>query len=220
MTIIRDSASAPASDSIGQSRDRDRSPDPQRAVDPAARQRFQHLMREGQLKDQANSEASARKGEEFAAERSNRPFASQQDAAVARPAGSGNSPEPLPPAEVAAIWQAQQLAGQATGSTSALPAPPVNSSAFAELLERHVRQLAISEGASAADNGQVLLRMADSTLAGTDLLLSRTAEGWLLRADVRSRDSFEAIREAGGQLSERFAERGLGTLTIEPHLSE
>src|SRR3546814_5702568 len=61
------------------------------------------------------------------------------------------------------------------------------------------------------------LRMADATLPGTDLLLSRTPEGWVLRADVRSRSSFDAIREAAPELARRFAERNLGTLSIDPH---
>ncbi len=159
-------------------------------------------MREGQLNGQGDSQAAARKGEELAGERVNRSFPSQQDTSSVRDPGK-MSAEPLPPAEVAAIWQAQNLAHQASGTTSALPAPPVNSTAFAELLERHVRQLAVSEGSAASDDGQVLLRMADTTLAGTDLLLSRTSDGWLLRADVRSRDSFDAIQQAGSQLSER-----------------
>ena len=51
----------------------------------------------------------------------------------------------------------------------------------------------------------------------TDLLLSREGDGWVLRADSRSRESFDAIREAGPQLAQRFAERNLGTLTIDPH---
>ena len=63
----------------------------------------------------------------------------------------------------------------------------------------------------------LLLRMADATLPGTDLLLSRTPEGWVLRADVRSRSSFDAIREAAPALARRFAERNLGTLSIDPH---
>jgi hypothetical protein len=79
-----------------------------------------------------------------------------------------------------------------------------------------VRQLAVGEGGADGD-GKVLLRLADSTLPGTDLLLSRTADGWLLRADVRSRYSFDAIRDAAPRLAERFADRDLGTLTIEPH---
>lgn len=218
MSIIRDSASAPSSDSIDNSRNRDAARDPQRAVAPADRQRFQQLMREGQLKGQEESRAAVRKGEELAGERVNRSFPSQHDAMSVRDPGKVSA-EPLPPAEVAAIWQAQNLANQASGTTSALPAPPVNSTAFAELLERHVRQLAVSAGSAGSDGGQVLLRMADSTLAGTDLLLSRTSDGWLLRADVRSRDSFDAIQQAGGALSERFAQRGLGALTIDPRLT-
>lgn len=218
MSIIRDSASAPSSDSTSQSRDREDVRDPRRAVDPAARQRFQQLMREGQLKDQPAPHAM--RGDKLAAERGNRSVTGLQDAPTFRDIGLGKGSEPLPPAEVAAIWQAQNLTSQAPGTSSAVPAPPVNSSAFAELLERHVRQLAVSDTTVAGEDGQVLLRMADSTLAGTDLLLSRTSDGWLLRADVRSRDSFDAINDAGSRLSDRFAERGLGSLTIEPHLNE
>jgi hypothetical protein len=86
---------------------------------------------------------------------------------------------------------------------------------FAELIERHVRQLAVSGGDDG--DGKVLLRLADSTLPGTDLLLSRTADGWLLRADVRSRYSFDAILDAAPELTRRFADRNLGTLSIDPH---
>ena len=71
--------------------------------------------------------------------------------------------------------------------------------------------------AGGAGDGHILLRMADATLPGTDLLLSRTAEGWVLRADVRSRDSYDAIRRAAPALARRFAERDLGTLSVEPH---
>src|SRR3546814_14098982 len=78
--------------------------------------------------------------------------------------------------------------------------------------------MATDRGAAAdAGDGRVLLRMADATLPGTDLLLSRTSEGWVLRADVRSRSSFDAIREAAPALARRFAERNLGTLSTDPH---
>src|SRR5690606_33399043 len=70
----------------------------------------------------------------------------------------------------ALLWQAQHaLRGDAP---AAMPAPVGASNAVLELIERHVRQLAV--GAGAADprgDGQVLLRMSDSTLPGTDLLL-------------------------------------------------
>ena len=54
----------------------------------------------------------------------------------------------------------------------------------------------------------LLLRMADATLPGTDLLLSRTPDGWVLRADVRSRSSYDAIREAAPALARRPFPRG------------
>src|SRR3546814_17946214 len=85
------------------------------------------------------------------------------------------------------------------------------------MVERHLKQMATDRGAAAdAGDGRVLLRMADATLPGTDLLLSRTSEGWVLRADVRSRRIFAAIREAAPALARRFAERNLGPLRIDP----
>jgi len=78
-----------------------------------------------------------------------------------------------------------------------------------------VRQLAVGGNDVDERDGQVLLRMADATLPGTDLMLSKTADGWMLRADVRSRDSYDAIREAAPELARRFAERNLGVLEID-----
>lgn len=122
----------------------------------------------------------------------------------------------LPPAEVAALWQAQMTLRDAAPAQTAL-APQVNPAAFAEMIERHVRQMAVTAGGTGHGEGQVLLRLADATLPGTDLLLTRTADGWLLRADVRSRGSYDAIRQAAPELAERFAARNLGTLSIDPH---
>lgn len=117
----------------------------------------------------------------------------------------------------ALLWQAQHaLRGDAP---LAAPAAVGASNAVADLIERHVRQLAVAGGtADARADGRVLLRLADATLPGTDLLLSREAGGWVLRADVRSRESFEAIRDAAPGLVKRFADRELGTLRVEPHL--
>lgn len=124
---------------------------------------------------------------------------------------------PDDPAEVLALMQAQAALRDGAPAAPAAPTPS-NPAAFAELLERHVRQLAVGGGSAAGrDDGQVLLRLADATLPGTDLMLSRTADGWLLRADVRSRESYDAIREAGPELAKRFADRDLGELRIDPH---
>lgn len=116
----------------------------------------------------------------------------------------------------ALLWQAQNaLRGDAP---QAVPAPVGASNAVMDMIERHVRQLAIGDGTrDAAGDGQVLLRMSDATLPGTDLLLTRVNDGWVLRADVRSRASYDAIREAGPELARRFAERNLGTLHVESH---
>lgn len=117
----------------------------------------------------------------------------------------------------ALLWQSQYaLRAEAP---AAMPAPVGAGNAVVELIERHVRQLAVAGGtAEARGDGQVLLRMSDATLPGTDLLLAREGDGWVLRADVRSRASYDAIREAAPELARRFAERNLGALRVEPHL--
>jgi len=135
-------------------------------------------------------------------------------------AGRQSGGDALQPAELAALYQAQLLArdGPAMATPPTMPQAQGNPQALADMLERHVRQLAVSAGGTRAEDGQVLLRLSDATLPGTDLLLSRTETGWRLRADVRSRGSFDAIRQAAPKLAERFAARDLGTLEIEPHL--
>ena len=121
------------------------------------------------------------------------------------------------PAEVMAMMQAQSALRDGAHMAQSAPATAAaNPAAFAELVERHVRQLAVGGNTASDRDGQVLLRLADSTLPGTDLMLSKTADGWLLRADVRSRGSYDAIREAAPELAKRFAERNLGTLEIDP----
>jgi len=118
----------------------------------------------------------------------------------------------------ALLWQAQHALRGAEAMPAATPAASGASTAVAELIERHVRRFAAGGSATGADgDGRVLLRMSDDTLPGTDLLLSREGSGWVLRADVRSRDSYDAIREAAPGLAKRFAERNLGELRVEPH---
>ncbi len=131
--------------------------------------------------------------------------------------GTGTG-EAMKPAELAALMQAQVLTQHApTAMPTAAPQAHANPQALADMLERHVRQLAVGGDGSRAENGQVLLRLNDATLPGTDLLLSRTETGWLLRADVRSRGSFDAIQQAAPQLAERFAARNLGELQVDAH---
>jgi len=118
--------------------------------------------------------------------------------------------------ESAAMLQAQ-MAMRDGASVAAPAAAASNAGQLFDMMEKHVRQMAVHDARDPGGDGQVLLRMSDATLPGTDLLLSKSADGWVLRADSRSRESFDAIREAGPQLAKRFAEQNLGTLTIEPH---
>ena len=130
----------------------------------------------------------------------------------------GMSANAIDGADLLAMMQAQSALREGAATLPAAAAPPMASGkALAEMLERHVRQLAVDAAHAGDGDGQVLLRMSDATLPGTDLLLSRTSDGWRLRADVRSRDSYDAIREAAPALARRFAEQNLGTLEVDPH---
>lgn len=185
--------------------------------------RFQEAMRSRQEAGAESAGARAGGAGQAHAGEQHAQAQSGQHAAAAEAVQSGQSPvddldamRMKDPAEVLAMMQAQSalrdgahIAQQAPATAAANPA------AFAELVERHVRQLAVGGNAVDDRDGQVLLRMADSTLPGTDLMLSKTADGWLLRADVRSRGSYDAIREAAPELARRFAERNLGTLEID-----
>ena len=174
-----------------------------------ARQPQQAARREGQQAPTRQQDEAAIAGHRQASER-------YDDGSTLRhrdDAGGMQTQQTLDPA---ALYQAQMA--MRDGLPQATAPTPLNPNAFADMVERHLKQMASDRGAAAdAGDGRVLLRMADATLPGTDLLLSRTPEGWMLRADVRSRSSFDAIREAAPELARRFAERNLGTLSIDPH---
>ncbi|MBN7137951.1 hypothetical protein A7A76_02455 [Lysobacter enzymogenes] len=134
--------------------------------------------------------------------------------------GFDRGPADQPSSEQSGLWLAQQAMRSEQAAPMQPPPPTSNAAAFADLIERHVRQFAVSSGGAHGEDGQVLLRLSDQTLPGTDLLLSKTAEGWQLRADSRSRSSYDAIREAGPELMRRFAARNLGALSIDPHFHD
>jgi len=199
----------------------EREPAPREAVD-----RFRQVMQARQEAREEFSGARSRGAGDLTGHQREQAQAAARQAATADAVEAGRQPAGDPdqglqmksdPAEVLAMMQAQSALREGAALAPLAP-PPANPAAFAELLERHVRQLAVGGGTAAdRDDGQVLLRLADATLPGTDLMLSRTADGWLLRADVRSRASYDAIREAAPDLARRFAERDLGELRVEPH---
>ncbi|NLG58817.1 MAG: hypothetical protein GX538_01470 [Gammaproteobacteria bacterium] len=210
-----DQARKPGSDSSRAQRE----PPPREAVD-----RFRQAM---QSRHEAREEfaggraagAGVLSGEERAQAQAEVNRAATDDAVQAgrQPGDDLETMRARDPAEVLAMMQAQSALRDGAHMAQQAPATAAaNPAAFAELVERHVRQLAVGGNAVDDRDGQVLLRMSDATLPGTDLMLSRTADGWLLRADVRSRDSYDAIREAAPELAKRFSERNLGTLEIDP----
>lgn len=117
--------------------------------------------------------------------------------------------------EMAGLLQAQHMVHHAmTNPTAAGQAAAFNPQAFSEMIEKHVKQLAVSQ--DNARDGQVLLRMDDRTLPATNLLLSRNAQGgWTLKADTTSRESYNAISRAIPSLSRRFAQAGLGQIEVD-----
>lgn len=227
MTIER-SQSSP---SVDQSRRTESDPktEPKREAPPRESvDRFQQIM---QARHEAREEFSGARskgaGELTGHQRAEAQAAAQQ-AATREAVDAGRNPTGerhdtlqqarMEPAEVLALMQAQSALRDGAHVATTAPAP-ANTAAFADLIEKHVRQLAVGGGAATDRDGQVLLRLADATLPGTDLLLSKTADGWLLRADVRSRGSYEAICDAAPDLAKRFAERNLGTLEIDAQLN-
>lgn len=179
-----------------------------------------HVLRKGTLKDGDLSKGNA--APTTAPDRSD----AQTEGAVLRRSGrqderfSGGQEQEadvLKPAELAALYQAQLVMREVhVPPPNAAPVAHANPQKLADLLERHVRQLAVGSGGAASDK-EILLRLTDSTLPGTDLMLTKTASGWKLNGQIRSLDSYLALQDAGPRLAERFAERSLGVLEIEWH---
>lgn len=105
------------------------------------------------------------------------------------------------------------LAPAAAPQAPAGPGGP-DPQAIAALIERHVRQLFVSEGGLERDSGDVLLRLDESTLPGTDLILRREGSRWRLEAQVGSRGVLEQVNRFAPELAARFAARGLGDLQV------
>jgi hypothetical protein len=129
---------------------------------------------------------------------------------------TGNGAPSMPPtegvAQPAAQPQMQPDAPQQIPQTASF-AP-----ALSELLQKHVRQMLVTDPRSARGgrSREVLLRMQNDALPGTDLWLTRTDSGWSLRAEVSSRDAYDTLLEFQDELVKRFADSRLGELSIEP----
>jgi hypothetical protein len=104
-----------------------------------------------------------------------------------------------------------QNAEQPTAASQASMAP-----ALAELIERHVKQLLVPDATShsSAQAREIMITLKDGLLPGTELWLSRTGDGWKLRADTRSGTAYRSLVESTPQLIERFAQSRLGSLEV------
>jgi len=108
-----------------------------------------------------------------------------------------------------------QNAAQPTVASQASMAP-----ALAELIERHVKQLLVPDATSrsSAHAREIMITLKDGLLPGTELWLSRTSDGWKLRADTRSNTAYQSLLESTPQLVERFAQGRLGSLEVTANL--
>ncbi len=153
------------------------------------------------------------------------PQREQKDAAaqgsLADPATDSGFDAGEPPVlTVSALVPMLGTVGAAVAAVSQAP-PAYNAAVVAQLLEKHVRQLLVSESAG-AQSGQpsVMLNLTDAVLPGTQITLTQTDDGWRLASQSTSMSSYRVVNELAPQLKARFAERGLGDLELEVSLGE
>lgn len=93
---------------------------------------------------------------------------------------------------------------------------------FADLMARHVQQMLVSEPKAGHFNQeqQMLLRLSNQVLPNTQVMLSRNATGWTLKAQSAGRDTLDVVRKSSDKLVNRFNEAGLGNLVVETELQE
>jgi len=124
-------------------------------------------------------------------------------------------------AEFAALWASQRdpnppamtLASAAQAQT---PQQTAQKRQLSELVERHLRQLLISERGEG--DPRVLLRLDDAALPDTDLWLSREAGQWTLQAQTSNAESHALLAACADELVQRFADSALGTIEVRAEL--
>lgn len=176
--------------------------EPRKPADSLAVERFRHLLeqaRDGRLQGEQQGAAASSVNE-------SQPEAEPRRVKSAEPIGGTD-----------ASWM--QNVQRVWLDASSAPPPPTQtatpSATLADLIERHVRQLLVGETSAIGDANQVLLRLSDSTLPDTDLLLSRSAEGWKLRVESTRADSARSVEDGADELVARFEQRRLGKLEVE-----
>ena len=136
---------------------------------------------------------------------------------------SGHGPEPLDTRE--SRFDANSLADPNALNLQRLAfepppqqtPPAVATATLADMIERHVRQMLVDVSSASArgEGGQLMLRMSDDTLPATDLMLSRTEQGWSLSTESADAGTAAMIREAAPALVARFEAMRLGALEVK-----
>lgn len=85
---------------------------------------------------------------------------------------------------------------------------------IAALIERYVSQVLV-EDSSGLGERKIALQLNTAVLPNTELVLSQAGGNWMLRANTKSSNIGEKLQSAEARLRERFAERGLGAISLE-----
>lgn len=124
-------------------------------------------------------------------------------------------------AEFAALWASQRDPNPpamtlASAAQTQAPQQTAQKRQLSELVERHLRQLLISERGEG--DPRVLLRLDDAALPDTDLWLSREAGQWTLQAQTSNAESHALLAACADALVQRFADSALGTIEVRAEL--
>jgi hypothetical protein len=128
-------------------------------------------------------------------------------------------PNEMPPSLLALLVQSNPQLQQAQMAQASAQSGTSKANDVMALLRKHVRQLAMSSDArETGASGKAWLRLNDSLLPGTDVLLERDANGWRLQARTDSSDSFSLMQACTEQLQAHFDEAGLGRVVLNCEL--
>lgn len=203
--------------SPSQGPERSRDDDPVRRSDDS--KRFRKTMKEGREKSRGKA---AGKGQMYKAALGAHAGMVLYAAGHQKGGGSGGFGHDRQDGSLTAGMFAMQQAQLALHQATVQPAAATTASmapALAELIARHVKQLLVPvESATREASREVMLTLNNDILPGTDLWLSRTQQGWRLRAETRSTDAYRLLMEQKPELIERFAKSHLGKLDIDPSL--
>lgn len=104
-------------------------------------------------------------------------------------------------------------------SPQSLPGAPMTSvfeKSFVDFIERHVQRFLANDSAAKGENGgQVIMKLSNALLPGTDLVLTRIAGGWNLKASTTDHKISDLLRRSTANLSERFAKKDFGFIEVE-----